>query len=161
MAPIDGALAQANANDRGRLSSYFTSRAVIIDDFGPFTWQGHGAAARWLGDVDDYNSLARSKNWHLTARDLQTLEIDAGQTAYVVVPVNVTFEVDGRFLRRARPGALSLTHAVGVWKITSATGSHKLGNDSDLFQQELRSSKHFFGLYVKPGASQGRYDQSL
>jgi hypothetical protein len=121
MAPINGALAQANANDGARPNSYFTSGAVIIDDFGPFTWQGPDAAGRWLGDVDDYNSLARFKNWHLTAKDPQTLEIDAGQTAYVVVPVNVTFDVDGRFLRRARLCALTLTHAVGVWKIESAT----------------------------------------
>lgn len=127
IAPIDGALAQVNANDGARLSSYFTSGAVIIDDFGPFTWQGSDAAARWLGDIDDYNSLARFKNWHLSAKDPQTLEINAGQTAYVLVPVDVTFDVDGKFLRRARLCALTLTHTAGVWKIKSATWITQVG----------------------------------
>jgi hypothetical protein len=69
--------------------------AVIIDDFAPYVWQGPNACADWWAAAGaDFSKtgvtdsvVAMHKPWHVTV---------AGDRAYVVVPVTLTFKLHGK-----------------------------------------------------------------
>lgn len=121
MRPVNGAIAEINADNARGLSSYFASNAVVVDDLAPFTWQGPDASTRWLGDRDDYDALGRITNWRAVAHDPMTVYIDKNVTAYVVVPVIVSADFRGTPVRRPRILTVALQYTEGAWKITSAS----------------------------------------
>jgi hypothetical protein len=120
MRPIDGAIAEINADNARGLRSYFASDAVIVDDLAPFSWQGPDASSRWMRDRDNYDTIGRITNWRAIANDPMTVLIEKDATAYVIVPVTVSADFRGTPVRRTRFLTTVLQHTGGTWKITSA-----------------------------------------
>jgi hypothetical protein len=119
--PVNGAIAEYNADNATRLSSFFAPDAIIIDDLPPFSWRGSNAATQWLNDVDGYNSLARIKDVYAQARHPLEVLIENDGTAYAVVPVSVSFKIDGKLVRRNRLWTVTPKRNDSAWKITSAS----------------------------------------
>lgn len=73
----------------------FTDSVVIIDDFAPFAWSGHGAAADWYAGLVGRTPEERAKTGiraiqaHLTLGSPQQLIVD-GDRAYFVLPATFT-----------------------------------------------------------------------
>lgn len=121
-APLDAVLAYVdafNAGDSAAMSAAFVTDGSILDGMAPHLWQGPTAVTDWYRDV-----MAESA--HLGASGYQvTLGAPAhndttGDTAYVVVPATMTFDLNGTHITQT--GAtftVALRRLVEGWRIAA------------------------------------------
>jgi hypothetical protein len=127
MATLNGVIAAADADDASQVNSYFASSANVVDDFPPFSWSGPAAGARWWSTSD--KDAAKHGIAHVQAV-LQpvTRFAVAGDDAYVVAPLAITYTVKGQPARTSGLWTLTLRQIGGSWKITSATWATTSGS---------------------------------
>lgn len=127
MAALNGVIAAADADNASQVNSYFALSATVVDDFPPFSWSGSDAGARWWSTSD--KDIAKHGIAHVHAV-LQTVTqfAVAGDDAYVVAPLAITYTVKGQPARTSGLWTLTLRQMGGTWKITSATWTTTSGS---------------------------------
>lgn len=120
MSTLNGLIAVLNADNAAGAQAYFTDDATVIDEFSPYMWTGSNAGTRWWSSQQRANVKA-----HITGMRAATGTINhytvTGDSAYVVVPLNITFMAKGKPQQIHGLWALTLRRAGGAWKIRSAS----------------------------------------
>ncbi len=118
MAPVNAVLLATNSDSVAGLDSYYTADAVVIDEFAPYTWSGPTAASQWWGRLDKTNAKMGVAKVHAVAQAVKHYDV-AGDTAYMVLPLIVTYTMKGKAERETGLLAMTLRNSDGVWKISS------------------------------------------
>jgi hypothetical protein len=119
VAPITGALDSFRAGDKAAFVAAWAARGVeIIDDVPPYLWTGERALHRWLDDTAKVIDGLHLENLDIRAQTPLRVEA-AGDHAYVVLPVVVTYRRDGKDYRQDGTQVLVMTNTKAGWKILS------------------------------------------
>ena len=92
----------------------------IIDDIPPYVWLGSGACSSWLSVLE-----VESKKSGVTDISTTLLKprhvLVAADRAYVVVPINFAFKVDGKVTKETGSVLTAALQKVAAgWRITAA-----------------------------------------
>jgi hypothetical protein len=117
MATLNGVIAAVDADNASQINSYFTSSANVVDDFPPFSWSGPAAGARWW----------RASDVQAVLQPVTRFAV-AGDDAYVVAPLTITYTVKGQPAQTSGLWTLTLRQIGGSWKIKSATWTTTSGS---------------------------------
>jgi len=118
MAVVQQWVDSLNNDDSKTMNAACADETSIIDDFPPHEWQGAGACARWKNDFDAF--LKKTEVTGLMASILKPRHVDVtADRAYVVVPVNLSFEQKGKPFKEAGSiFTLVLRKGSVGWRIT-------------------------------------------
>lgn len=119
---VRSALGALEVGNRAAFVSAFAPDATILDEISPFYFSGAGAASHWfdrLRAVNDDNAIADEHTQLLTIR---TGSVE-GQSAYVVVPVRITYRQSNKPLVENGTWTFALKKSDGAWKIAAAAFS--------------------------------------
>jgi ketosteroid isomerase-like protein len=83
-----------NNADAGRMAATFADTGSILDGMAPHLWQGPTAAQDWYNDVLVEGEQHGASGYFVTLGEPVHDNI-TGDSAYVVVPATMTFEVKG------------------------------------------------------------------
>lgn len=119
-APIHGAVAAENADNGSMLNSFFAPNAVVVDEFAPFVWSGHDAAAHWWQAMDSTNASTHVSAMHIQIQKITQANV-THDSAYVVVRLAITWRDHGKPWREVGLWALTLRDSANRWKIVSAS----------------------------------------
>jgi ketosteroid isomerase-like protein len=117
---ISGAVAQINADNALALGQYFASNAIVIDAAAPYQWSGANAAQRWWQDVDSGMARAHIAGTQVKLGTVSTMQI-SGDNAYVVVPMVISYTVQGKPATSNGLWTLTLQRSGTDWKIVTAS----------------------------------------
>lgn len=95
--PLDAVhayLAAFNAGDPAAMSAAFAGDGSILDGMAPHLWRGPTAAADWYRDVLTEGEHLSASGYQVTIGEPEHNDT-TGDTAYVVVPATMTFELNG------------------------------------------------------------------
>ena len=120
MATLNGVIAAADADNASQVNSYFAPSATVVDDFPPFSWTGAFAGSRWWSASDTDAARHGITHVHAVLQPATSFAV-AGDVAYVVAPLAITYTVKGEAARTSGLWTLTLCQIAGSWKITSAT----------------------------------------
>ena len=84
-----------NAGDVQAMSSAFADTASILDGMAPHLWLGPTAAEDWYRDVLVEGQRHGASDYVVTLGDPVHNDV-SGDSAYVLVPATMTFNVQGR-----------------------------------------------------------------
>jgi ketosteroid isomerase-like protein len=118
--PIDAMLAATNADKGGELAAYYTSDAVVVDEFAPYVWTGPTAASQWWAGVDKQMAQMGTKAIHAAAQPIVHYSVTS-DSAYVVVPLYISYAVKGKPGHETGLFTLTLRRSGGAWKIATQT----------------------------------------
>lgn len=112
-----------NKGDAAGIVTSCAEKTAIIDEFPPYEWQGEGACMKWLNDWSvDAETRVITDAW-VTLGDPRHVDV-TGDRAYVVMPVDYTFKMDGKPMKETGSRlTLVLRHGEAGWKATSWTWS--------------------------------------
>lgn len=99
-------------------TSVCSQDAVILDEFPPHIWQGANACDRWVADLTAFNQSIGLTNGKTKRGKPRRIDV-SGDVAYVVLPVDFTYEEHGK--AGAELGALftvALRREQAGWRIT-------------------------------------------
>jgi ketosteroid isomerase-like protein len=89
----------------------------IIDDMPPHEWHGAGACSRWKNDFDAF--LKKNEITDMVASVMKPRHIDVtADRAYVVVPVNLSYQQRGKDVKDSGIFTLALQKGGSGWRIT-------------------------------------------
>jgi hypothetical protein len=91
----------------------------IIDDIAPYAWLGSGACSNWLNVLNAESKKSAVSDLSSTLLKPRHVVVTADR-AYVVVPINFTFKVDGKATKET--GSLlaaALQKVPAGWRITA------------------------------------------
>lgn len=120
MATISAVLKDTNANDTSKLDGYYTSDAVVIDEFAPYVWTGTGAGTRWWTSLVAFNRKMSISNMKASMQSIQHFNV-AGDKAYAVVPLTISFGYKGKPQKETGTLTLTLQRSGNDWKIATQT----------------------------------------
>jgi ketosteroid isomerase-like protein len=120
MAPINAMLAATNADKGAELAAYYTPDAVVVDEFAPYAWTGPAAAAQWWAGVDKQIAAMGTHAIHAAAQPIKHFDV-TGDSAYVVVPLIISYAVKGKPGHETGLFTLALRRSGGQWKIATQT----------------------------------------
>jgi ketosteroid isomerase-like protein len=113
------ALASALSELKPFPTELFTSNAIVVDEFPPFTWQGPDAARNWY---EQYLGLVKS----VGMRDIVVIVSDpdrnvtiAADRAYVTFPTSIKYTLKGKREEERGRWTLVLEKQSGKWRIAS------------------------------------------
>ncbi len=119
VATIGGVIAAVNANDVARVNSYFATSSIVVDELPPYMWTGAAAGAHWWRAVNAFEIQNHISHLHATAGKISQWNA-AGNTAYVVVPLDIASVAKGKPGDEKGLWALTLQRLGHSWMITSA-----------------------------------------
>lgn len=120
MAPISGIIKDTNANNTSKLNSYYTSDAVVVDEFAPYTWNGSDAGSRWWTGQMEFSKKLSVSNMQAAMQPIQHFSV-TGDRAYVVVPLVITYGYKGKQQKETGTLTLTLRRSGNAWKIATQT----------------------------------------
>jgi ketosteroid isomerase-like protein len=120
MAPISAMLAATNANKIAGLDAYYTSDAVVVDEFAPYEWRGGTAGTQWWTGVQKESAKMHATSVVATAQTVEHYAV-AGDAAYVVVPLKISIELAGKTGLETGLLTVTLRRSGGRWKIVTQT----------------------------------------
>ena len=111
-----------NAGDTKSWLAAQENSTMIVDEFGPHTWNGPGSAQRWL---DDYAKDAAANGTSGGRVDYgKALQATSdGTSAYIVLPTTYRFVEKGTKMAEAGSMTFVVKRESDGWKITSWTWS--------------------------------------
>ncbi len=108
-----------NAGDMaGSLPAYAGGDIAIIDEVAPHRWVGPTAPAAWAAAFGRYAVAKGQSDGRMTLGPPTRVEV-AGDAAYVVRPVHVTFRERGKPLVQDATMTFALRSRAGAWKIAA------------------------------------------
>jgi ketosteroid isomerase-like protein len=113
------ALASALSELQPFPADLFTSNAIVIDEFPPFTWQGKDAAKTWY---ESYLALAKGSgmsNIVVTISDPDRKATIATDRAYVTFPTTIKYTMKGKREEERGRWTLVLEKQGNKWRIAS------------------------------------------
>jgi hypothetical protein len=108
-----------NAGDPAAMSAQFAPEGSILDGMAPHLWLGPTAAADWYRDVLTEGAHLGASGYHVTIGE-PTHNTTTGDSAYVVVPAGMTFDLNGT--RVAQTGStfiVALRRLPEGWRIAA------------------------------------------
>jgi hypothetical protein len=84
-----------NNGDAEAMAATFDVRGSILDGMAPHLWQGPTATQDWYRDVLAEGKTHRASGYFVTL-DAPLHENVTGETAYLVIPAAMTFNVGGK-----------------------------------------------------------------
>lgn len=121
MTTINAVLNDTNANNLSKLDSYYTSDAVVVDEFPPYMWTGAKAGSTWWGGLMQTNKkMAISNMKAAMSGSIQHFNV-AGDKAYVVVPLTVNYAYKGKPQKETGTLTLTMQRSGNAWKIATQT----------------------------------------
>ncbi len=120
MAPINAMLAATNANKIAGLDAYYTSDAVVVDEFAPYEWKGSTAGTQWWTGVQKESASMHATSVVATAQTIEHYAV-AGDAAYVVVPLKISIGLKGKTGLETGLLTVTLRRSAGRWKIATQT----------------------------------------
>lgn len=95
MAPVTQFVKDFNRGDVKAATADCADVTHIIDEFGPYQWQGAGACSRWLNALDADSRKEGATDSKVTLGAPRHVDV-TGDAAYVVVPANYFFKLKGK-----------------------------------------------------------------
>lgn len=89
-----------NAGDVEAMAAAFAPDGSILDGMAPHTWRGPSAAADWYRDVLIEGEAVGAAGYQVTVGSPWHDDIH-GDSAYVVAPATMTFELNGAPIRQS------------------------------------------------------------
>ena len=119
MAPINAEIAATVANNAAAMDGIFTPDAVVVDDFAPYVWMGADAGSRWWTAFQTVSAKIGLTGVHPTAQPITQYSVSE-TSAYVVVPLVITYDLKARLQRQTGLWTFTLRKAP-TWKIVTLT----------------------------------------
>jgi ketosteroid isomerase-like protein len=120
MAPIKAMLAATNADNGAGLAAFYTPDAAVVDEFAPYMWTGPTAATQWWAGVDKQIAQMGTHAIHAAAQPIKHFDV-TGDSAYVVVPLIISYIVKGKPEHETGLFTLTLRRSGSTWKIATQT----------------------------------------
>jgi ketosteroid isomerase-like protein len=106
-----------NKDDSNMQVATCAAETSIIDDMPPHEWHGAGACAKWKNDLDAFAKKLAVTG--LTAATMKPRHVDvSAESAYVVVPVNLTYKQRGKDMKDTGLFTVALHKGASGWRIT-------------------------------------------
>jgi hypothetical protein len=119
MAPLNTEIAATVANNAAAMGGLFTPDAVVVDDFAPYVWTGANAGSQWWTAFQAVAAKAGLTHVYATAQPITQYNVSE-TSAYVVVPLVITYELKGKPQRQTGLWTFTLRKAP-TWKIVTLT----------------------------------------
>lgn len=91
-----------------------------MDEFTPYAWTGPTAATQWWAGVDKQMAQMGTKTIHAVAQPIKHYSV-TGDSAYVVVPLYISYAVKGKPGHKTGLFTLTLRRTGDTWKIATQT----------------------------------------
>jgi hypothetical protein len=118
MAPVHQFVDGFNKGDTKSAAAACTDEMSIIDEFAPHEWHGAGALSRWMADYEADAKKNGITNSVVTLSKPRHVDV-TGDRAYVVVPTDYAFKVNGKPVKEhGSIMAISLQKVGSDWRIT-------------------------------------------
>lgn len=108
-----------NRSDASAMAGTFAVPGSILDGMAPHVWQGPTATQDWYRDVLVEGQQHGASGYHVTLGEPLHNNV-TGDSAYVVVPATMTFQVQGKQVRQS--GAVftvALRRLAEGWRIAA------------------------------------------
>jgi hypothetical protein len=116
LAVIQHALGTFSKGDIAAFKATWAPSGVqILDDVPPYSWTGNGAVERWIEETGVAIRQLGLADLTLHSKDPRRVEI-TGDRAYVVLPVVVRYNLNGRKFTQQGTQALVMTRTADGWK---------------------------------------------
>jgi ketosteroid isomerase-like protein len=118
-----------NRGDPKALAATCANPMQILDGMAPHVWQGPRAIEDWYRDVLAEGEKEGASDYHLALGEPRHVDIK-GDTAYVVVPTTMTFQVRGKHITQSGAVFTVALRKVGAeWRLMAwawAKGTAKI-----------------------------------
>jgi ketosteroid isomerase-like protein len=119
MAAVQRYIAAFNAGDPDAMGAACADPMQILDGMAPHVWQGPSASHDWWRDVLAEGEHLGASGYHITLGEPRHVDV-AGESAYVVVPATMSFDLRGKQVTQA--GAIftvALRRVAADWRLTA------------------------------------------
>lgn len=107
-----------NADDVEGMQAACTSETAIVDDVPPHEWSGPGATTIWYRGMAGMASGFGMSDWSV-ALDEPPQVTASGEQAYVVHPIHVRWQQDGKSIERPGFMTMALRDGPEGWRISA------------------------------------------
>src|SRR5438477_6852578 len=107
-----------NKSDMKMAQAACADQTFIIDDFPPHEWRGSGATSKWFHDLARLGKKYGMSDAFVTLRKPRQVNV-TGSDAYVIVPINLSYNDKGQLVKRTGLMTLALHKGVGGWRIAA------------------------------------------
>lgn len=115
IATVEAALHDFSIGNMPGFKARWASQDIeIIDDVAPYVWTGHDSLARWLTDTSAVIGSEKLTHMQLVAETPRRVDI-AGNHAYLVLPVVVSYEKGGVAMRQTGIQTIILDREETKW----------------------------------------------
>jgi hypothetical protein len=124
-AAVDSFVKALNTN--GPAGKSCAPSATIIDEFPPYVWDGPGACAKWLADIDKIEKAVGMT--HVSFATGKTLYSSSSGPARgeIVVSTRLTGTIKGKAVIESAAWTFVLTKTGGTWQISGIAWGHTAG----------------------------------
>jgi ketosteroid isomerase-like protein len=130
MAAVRRYLDAFNDGDVDAMATECADPMQILDGMAPHVWQGPTATQDWWRDVLAEGEHVGASGYHVTLDEPRHVEVN-GDHGYVVVPVTMTFDLNGQ--KVTQTGAvftIALRHGDDGWRLTAWAWSKGVNSPS-------------------------------
>src|SRR3569623_1200062 len=108
-----------NRSDADGMAACFAEQGTILDGMAPHLWHGPNAARDWYRDVLEEGEHVGAGGYHVTLGEPRHNQV-TGDSAYVVLPAEMRFEVGGRPIRQTAANHIfAMRRENGAWRISA------------------------------------------
>lgn len=119
MAAVLRYVAAFNGGDSAAMVAECADPMQILDGMSPHVWQGPTAAGDWWRDVLAEGKHLGASNYRIELGEAQHVDV-TGDTAYVVAPASMTFDLRGTQVRQSGSMYTVALRRVGPqWRLTA------------------------------------------
>lgn len=120
MAPINAAVDAVNSENPAATKGLYTTDAVVVDEFAPFSWSGTNAGAGWIGTLQTMSAQQHITDVRGVLHPAASFSIQ-GNSAYASFPTDVHFTLNGKPQVEHGTFAFTLRKEGDGWKIVTQT----------------------------------------
>jgi ketosteroid isomerase-like protein len=119
MAAVQRYVAAFNGGDSAAMEAECADPMQILDGMAPHVWQGPTAAGDWWRDVLAEGEHLGASGYHIELDDARHADV-TGDTAYVVAPASMTFDLRGKQVRQSGSTYTVALRRIGPrWQLTA------------------------------------------
>ncbi len=119
MAAVQRYVAAFNGGDAAAMAAECADPMQILDGMSPHVWQGPTAAGDWWRDVLAEGEHLGASKYRIELGEAQHVDV-TGDTAYVVAPASMTFDLRGTQVRQSGSMYTVALRKVGPqWRLTA------------------------------------------
>ena len=108
-----------NNSDSKAMAATCADPMQILDGMSPHVWQGPTASADWYGDVLTEGEHVGASGYQIILGEPRHVDV-TGDTAYVVVPATMTFNIQGKQVTQTGSIFTAALRKLGTeWRLTA------------------------------------------